>query len=133
MTVSPGNLFGTLAIMGMLSGGAALAADRDGWIEDLREAPVTSDITYEGRSVSDLKSMTVVNKEGQQVGAVKHLLVDPRKEPKALAVDVDNSLTGSREVVLRLGEATLDPDRNEIVVSLDADAIKALPLWKTVP
>lgn len=138
MTISPKNLLGLRnlmagAILAMLAGGVAVADGSESWIDDLREAPAASDVSYEGKSVNDFKTMTVVNRQGQQLAEVKHVLVDKDNQATALAVDVDDSMSGSREVVLRLDEASIDADKNQVVVSFDSATIKALPLWRTIP
>lgn len=121
------------AVLALLAGGVAAAESSEAWIKGLREAPAASDVSYEGKSPSDFKTMTVVNRQGQQLAEVKHLLVDKNNKAMALAVDVDDSITRSREVVLRLDEASIDADKNQVVVSFDSATIKALPLWQTIP
>ncbi len=115
------------AVLLMLAGGVATAASD--WVAELREVPVSSDATYEGKSVSDFKNMVVVNREGQQLGVVRQVLADRKGEVKALAVDVDDSISGAREVILRLENASV-ADGNRVVVSYDRAALKGLPKWR---
>lgn len=132
MMINPGKLVAG-ALAAMLAGGVALADDKKGWTADLREVPITSDVTYEGKSVSDLKNMVVVNRQGEQLGIVKHVLVDHKNQPSALAVDVDDSLSGSVEVILKLDDASIDGGGNQVVVSYNSAALRALPRWRSVP
>jgi PRC-barrel domain len=79
-------------------------------------------------SVDDIEDMDLKTQAGDEIGEVEEVLVDGDGQPVAVAVEVGGFLgMGDHQAVVGLDQLTVMDD--DLVTSLDKDAIEALPHW----
>jgi hypothetical protein len=80
----------------------------------------------------DPRGWTVVDRDGENVGRVDHLLGDTRSmKVRYFVVELDRELTdGTNRMLVPAGHASLDHDHDHVVVrALDRDRIGGAPGW----
>ena len=80
----------------------------------------------------DPRGWTVVDRDGENVGRVDHLLGDTRSmKVRYFVVELDRELTdGTDRMLVPAGHASLDRDHDQVVVrALDRDRIGGAPGW----
>ena len=78
----------------------------------------------------DIRGWDVLAADGTKVGEVEDLLVDTvQMKVRYLDVELDDDRFGvdDRHVLLPVGQARLDDDKDDVLVELDADAFASLP------
>lgn len=83
-----------------------------------------------GISVDQLEDMDVIGPDGEEIGEVEDVLVDPQGNIVAVSVELDGVLgLGDRDVVLTLDQLGLEQDRSNLAVSMTREELEALPVW----
>jgi photosynthetic reaction center H subunit len=86
----------------------------------------------------DARGWNVLASDGRKIGEIDELLVDPRAmKVRYLDVDVDDDMIGEpgdRHVLIPIGYARLDRDRDAVLVdALASDDLRTLPAYDQGP
>jgi len=83
-----------------------------------------------GVTVDELEDMDIIGPDGEEIGEIEDVLVDPQGDIVAVSAKLGGVLgVGDREVVLRLDQLGLEQGRRNVVVSMTRAEIDALPVW----
>jgi photosynthetic reaction center H subunit len=109
-------------------------ADLDPMAEGGRIAPLGSLDDFEvAEDFPDPRGWDVVLADGNKIGEIEELIVDTQAlRTRYLDVDLDKDavgLTEDKHVLIPVGAARLDDDRDDVIVDLDIGQIAAMPAY----
>lgn len=118
----------------LLLGAGAQAQDLD--IDGLRALDDDrDDVRYQDVTLSRLEDMQV-SRDGRVIGEVEEILGDASGEPVALVIELEDELEDAlldgrdHEFVIALDQVEMDVEGRRVEVSLDDQALIALPRWQ---
>lgn len=83
-----------------------------------------------GVRVGKLERMELRGPDGEEVGEVEEILVDPENRIVAVVIELDRFLGfGEREVVVGLDQLAVDSDREDLTTTLTREQLNSLPEW----